>query len=204
VTLVVQVRQPNRAIYTTSTLPYYLTWRRSNPSFSYCSMVLPAIANCIFIDSGAQVSGGRFYCLYSRVELMTYTNDKALTTLSFRFSGRAGKSGKGLLVLLPFETSSLSGMGKRRISRDDEYTSIVESSPETEKLMEPVKKLIRSGHAVLSPSAESAYKAFLAYYAATGHGTKSTDLMECGAMIARSVGLVKLPSISEQLGEKLS
>jgi hypothetical protein len=126
------------------------------------------------------------------------------TTLSFRFSGRAGKSGKGLLVLLPFETSSLRDMSRRRISKDDEFTRIVESSPETEKLMETVKKLIRSGHAVLSPSAEAAFKAFLAYYAATEHGTKGTDLMEFGVMIARSVGLVKLPSISEQLGEKLS
>jgi ATP-dependent RNA helicase MSS116 len=119
-------------------------------------------------------------------------------------TGRAGKSGKGLLVLLPFETTSLGTMSKRRISKDDEFTRIVESSPETEKLMEPVQKLIRSGHAVLSPSAESAYKAFLAYYTATDRGTKGAELMECGAMIARSVGLVKLPEISEQLEDKLS
>jgi ATP-dependent RNA helicase MSS116 len=118
-------------------------------------------------------------------------------------TGRAGKSGKGLLVLLPFETSTVRDMSKRRISKDDEYTRIVESSPEIETLMEPVKKLIRSGHAVLSPSAEAAFKAFLAYYAATERSTKGTELMEFGAMIARSVGLVKLPSLSEQLEEKL-
>jgi hypothetical protein len=109
-----------------------------------------------------------------------------------------------LLVLLPFEASSVRDMNRRRISKDDEFTRILESSPETEKLMEAVKKLVRSGHAVLSPSAEAAYKAFLAYYAATGHGVKGTELMEFGAMIARSVGLVKLPSLSEQLGEKLN
>lgn len=131
-------------------------------------------------------------------------NDKRTNNCIFSFAGRAGKSGKGLLVLLPFEASSLRDMSKRRISKDDEYTRIIESSPETEKLMEPVQKLIKSGHSVLSPSAESAYKAFLAYYAATGHGTKGTELMECGAMIASSVGLVKLPSLSEQLGGKLN
>jgi hypothetical protein len=158
-------------------------------------MVLPSIANYTFTDSVAQVS--------VIGSIQSSQQQKLLSSRIF-FSGRAGKQGKGLLVLLPFETSSLPAMRKRRILKDDKFTLVVESSAETDKLMEPVKKLIRSNHVVLTSSAENAFKAFLAYYTATAEGMKGPELMESAAMLARSVGLAKLPSISEQLEDKLN
>lgn len=118
-------------------------------------------------------------------------------------TGRAGKQGKGLLVLLPFESDAAATMSRTRIAKDAKYAGIIESSAESEHLLEPVKKLIRSGHVVLTSNAETAYKAFVAYYAGKGDVTNGNELLESAALIARCVGLVELPPIAETLTEKL-
>jgi hypothetical protein len=94
-------------------------------------------------------------------------------------------------------------MSRSRITKDDEYAGVVESSFSSVSLIEHVANLIQSGHGVLTSSAETAYLAFLAYYVANGVGIKGSELLDYAASLASSVGLVKLPSMSDSLAEKL-
>jgi ATP-dependent RNA helicase MSS116, mitochondrial len=113
-------------------------------------------------------------------------------------TARAGKKGSGLLVLLPFETSTLAGIGLRNFS---EYS--VESSPEIDAMVGSVRRLVGSRHAVLSSSVEAAYLSFVVYYIATVGNTKGDEVLESANTFARTMGLTDVPTLPKKLAAEL-
>jgi ATP-dependent RNA helicase MSS116 len=100
-------------------------------------------------------------------------------------TGRAGRKGKGILVLLPFEAlSSPIIKGGKDLQLDEELTSWINEDTHQSPLssstssspylfeksradIESTRSKVRSGHAVLTPGSEAAFKAFLAHYIST-------------------------------------
>ena len=124
-------------------------------------------------------------------------------------TGRAGKKGSGLLVLLPFETGFLDKEkreGNLRLlnnSGDDRNFTNTLSSDHKDK-MERAVQLIRSGHKNLLSSAEVAYQSFVAYYIERPEFKKSQPqgqekLLEIANEFSRSTGLARTPHLSESL-----
>ncbi len=120
-------------------------------------------------------------------------------------TGRAGRSGEGILVLLPFERKLLGGL---RQSGVEENNKLVDKSlGEAREMLQPVRNRIQSGNIKLMSSAEGAYRAFLAYYMSRADrlGVYSAEhIVQSANDFAASVGLSKLPSLSEKTAKKLN
>jgi ATP-dependent RNA helicase MSS116 len=120
-------------------------------------------------------------------------------------TGRAGRSGEGILVLLPFERKLLGGL---RQSGVEENNKLVDKSlDEAREMLQPVRNRIQSGNIKLMSSAEGAYRAFLAYYMSRADrlGVYSAEhIVQSANDFAASVGLSKLPSLSEKTAKKLN
>lgn len=130
---------------------------------------------------------------------MTYTHRIGRT-------GRAGRSGEGILVLLPFERKLLGGLRRSGVEENDALLNITRSLDEAREMLQPVRNRIQSGNIKLTNSAEGAYRAFLAYYMsrADGLGVSAEQIVQSGNEFAASVGLSKLPSLSEKTARKLN
>jgi ATP-dependent RNA helicase MSS116 len=96
-------------------------------------------------------------------------------------------------------------MRRRRIPLDSEVGSLLEESgrKELDELLESTRLRIRSGHSQLTPSAEAAYRAFLAYYIANSGGLAPTLILESANEFALSAGLAELPSIESKVASRL-
>lgn len=147
-------------------------------------------------------------------------------------SGRAGRSGKGMLVLLPFEAvvpkhyailgalTNDKELASWLVNRDCE----VKTSPETKEdssavpfeLREDDLKStfakIRSGHSVLTPSAEAALKTFLVHYVAattsSSEGRKAVsveanEILRFTESFAESVGIDEIPPLDKAVASRL-
>jgi ATP-dependent RNA helicase MSS116 len=105
-------------------------------------------------------------------------------------TGRAGREGKGLLVLLPFEKKALKEIDLQRL--------ICVNIEDHKDLMDKVdfaQNLVRSGHPFLTPNAEAAYLAFVAYYMTSkGMGSRD-DVVDAAKVFAQIIGLPKLPDL---------
>lgn len=62
---------------------------------------------------------------------------------------------------------------------------------------------VRSGHSVLTPGAESAATAFLAYYAANPGLLNATEIYGETEMFALSLGLLAIPVVEASILKKL-
>lgn len=146
-------------------------------------------------------------------------------------TGRAGQRGRGLLILMPFEKDQrrlrhlleANGAGTMQedtelaswLERDDDQSSDDMSGIQSLVLkecrydLEATRFKVRSGHVVLTPSAEAAYKAFLAYYiGATKNGTASrkvgpSEILRYAEEFAVATGLSGVPHLDPVLESKL-
>jgi ATP-dependent RNA helicase MSS116 len=119
-------------------------------------------------------------------------------------TARAGKSGQGLQVSLPFERGdALTNLVQRRgltkknldLSLDDTIMATIEKACQR----------VRSGDLVLTPAAQSAYRSFLAYYVAHIHdgGYSLSDVVDAANSFSASVGLIKPPELSSKTAKRL-
>jgi ATP-dependent RNA helicase MSS116 len=122
-------------------------------------------------------------------------------------TARAGRQGKGLLVLLPFESGLLRGSMRRRLGLFEEST-LLESyamSSDMEKKLEKARALVRCGQSRMSVNAEAAYLSFLAYYEEyAAKNVRGTEILDAAAIFAVTMGVANLPSMPERLQDKLS
>jgi len=115
-------------------------------------------------------------------------------------TGRAGKDGAGLLVLLPFESKRLPSFGQKSLVRNDRVAKIVDST-ESVVSLDNVRRLIQSGHSLLTSCSEAAYLAFVAYYFANTDGVEAQEILEAADVLARGMGLAETPTLPEKLLE---
>jgi ATP-dependent RNA helicase MSS116 len=81
-------------------------------------------------------------------------------------TGRAGKSGQGLLVLAPFETRFLSELKGLDVPENSQVAELLRG-PVDKQVMESIRGVlarVKNGDSALTKSAEQAYRAFLGYY----------------------------------------
>lgn len=115
-------------------------------------------------------------------------------------TGRAGKKGTGLQVVLPFETIAVSKLESRGIV---EKQLPFDSSTST--YIDKVARRIRSGDTLLTPAATAAYKSFLAFYLERidEFGLKREDIVEAANSFSKSVGMVRPPSFDPVIASRL-
>lgn len=121
-------------------------------------------------------------------------------------TGRAGKEGRGLQVLLPFEGKIVETMRQLGITKDDDLQRwLQENEKGVNNQLEAVYKRIRSGDIVLTSSTEGAYRGFLAYYIARVNalGVTSKDVVMAANQFASTAGLVATPQVSEKIALRL-
>lgn len=104
------------------------------------------------------------------------------------------------MVLLPFEQKQLAGIRQLGIQPDLEETHPLDQS--TEELVEAARLKIRSGHAILTPNAEAAYKAFLAHYINSGE-MEPSEILRYGNQFASCTGLSSIPPIEPKVASRL-
>jgi ATP-dependent RNA helicase MSS116, mitochondrial len=136
-------------------------------------------------------------------------------------TGRADKEGRGILVLLPFEAANnliTSNSGLLKIENElmawctsdgrqvqgDRTESSLSLFHTCWKDSESTRAKIKSGHTILTPSAEAAYKSFLAHYSAMAmfakKGEKSESLIPAEILVqaedfASAIGITKTPQL---------
>jgi hypothetical protein len=108
-------------------------------------------------------------------------------------------------VLLPFEKKQLKSVRRRGIQQDLESAEWIERAEgqAIQDLLEPARLQIRSGHVLLTPNAEAAYRAFLAYYIAKPDGLGPSKILESANEFAISTGLAALPAIESKVASRL-
>ena len=124
-------------------------------------------------------------------------------------TGRAGKEGKGILVLAPFEKKFVSeSLGGLDVPANGEITQLL-NAPLDEEMEHDVSRVlnrIRSGDAILTLSAQQAYQAFIGYY--RGHLKKTSlksaeQLVDVANEYARHMGLKEVPGITKKAARNM-
>jgi ATP-dependent RNA helicase MSS116 len=116
-------------------------------------------------------------------------------------TGRAGKEGAGLQVLLPFESALQKTFIKKNVPQREASLSLDKSD---QQRLEKGKHLIGSRHATLTPKAEAAYLSMVAYYQEYARrNISANDIMDAANKFCQSVGLVHVPSLPEELANQL-
>jgi len=123
-------------------------------------------------------------------------------------TGRAGKEGNGLLVLSPFESMFLSELKGLDVPRDEEIMGMLRNppNPDSKDLLDGALERIRSGDVKLTPSAQSAYQAFLGYYLGQMKRTQvrsREDLVQLANTFSRSMGLKETPRLQKRAASKM-
>lgn len=120
-------------------------------------------------------------------------------------TGRAGREGQSMTVLLPFERNQLGKLSKRGVqiqTIDDDWLD----SKDQREIAENVRSTqlqVRSGHAILTPNAEAASKAFLVYYLSNSGNLDPKVIVEYSTEFAIHTGLLELPPIESKLVARL-
>ena len=102
------------------------------------------------------------------------------------------------MILLPWE--KLANIRQLHILPDSTMKDSLEKS--TTNLVEELQSKIRSGHAILTPNAEAAYKAFLAHYIKMGE-MESSEVLDYANQFATSTGLSTIPAIESKVATRL-
>lgn len=70
--------------------------------------------------------------------------------------------------------------------------------------LEAAARLVRSGHKTLTPYAEAACLALCAYYLEYADSrVKGTEIVQAATVLARSMGLMDLPTLPEEIAAKV-
>ena len=120
-------------------------------------------------------------------------------------TGRAGRNGQGLIVLLPFERNRIDKMLKRRLDIEEEDDDDVANRGMhgVDMMIKSVQEQIRSGHTVLTPSAEAASRAFLAYYIGNPGDMQPAQALQYAKEFAQGTGLADMPAMDAKIVAKL-
>jgi len=120
-------------------------------------------------------------------------------------TGRAGSQGNGLLVFLPFESAFKMSLQKRKVPENSSRIADVNvSDPEIEREVSYMKQRVQSGHPLLCPSAEAAYRSFIAHYLEYASKEASgSDILEAANELASAMGLVDVPILPEDFVQRL-
>jgi hypothetical protein len=109
------------------------------------------------------------------------------------------------LVLLPFERQQTGRMQKRGIHIEESMAkdSATEENEEIARLIKSTQLQVRSGHAILTPNAEAASKAFLAYYFANCGGLEPARILKYAEEFAKTTGLLAMPAMESKIVARL-
>jgi ATP-dependent RNA helicase MSS116, mitochondrial len=121
-------------------------------------------------------------------------------------TGRAGKEGRGLQVLLPFEDKIVPTMKRFGIEKDDELQgTLLIPDDDTMHKLETVYRRIRNGDVVLTTATEGAYRAFLAYYISrlNSLGITAVDVVTAANQLSATAGLIEPPKLSGKIATRL-
>jgi len=123
-------------------------------------------------------------------------------------TARAGKQGRGLLVVLPFEAWALSSGGivpRLGLEEDFRMGEAIRRFAYQGGRLDPVRRLVASGQPSLTSCCEAAVLSFIAYYVEHSHrSVKGDDILGSGQLMARSVGMNAFPSLSTRLTDRLT
>jgi ATP-dependent RNA helicase MSS116, mitochondrial len=118
--------------------------------------------------------------------------------------GRAGKTGKGMLILAPFEARFLNELKGIEIKKDADAETVI-SAPLDQKLggkMDAIFQRIRSGDQQLCTSASQAYQSFLGFYISNIKRLDVRDkaeLLEIGNQyVTRVIGMKEIPGLTKK------
>ena len=119
-------------------------------------------------------------------------------------TARAGKEGKGLLVLFPFEARFLSELRGLDVPSNEDLKDIMQQPSEHEWMRHTFDR-IRSGGNKLASSAELAYLSFLGYYLGQANRIRSDKaaVVRWANEFSESIGLANPPAISPKLISKM-
>lgn len=107
-------------------------------------------------------------------------------------------------MLLPFERQQSSRMQKRGIRVEETVLEdiVVDEQEEMARTIKSTQLRVRSGHSVLTPNAEAASKAFLAYYVGKS-GLEPARILKYADEFAQSTGLLEMPVMESKIVAKL-
>lgn len=105
-----------------------------------------------------------------------------------------------MLIALPFEEEQLDVIARFGLQLDSGNFSALDHK--TEEMIETAISKIKSGHVVLTTSAEAACKAFLSYYSGFGR-LNPRDVVNYSREFALSIGLPTVPPIESKVAVRL-
>ncbi|KAL9191500.1 hypothetical protein ACHAXT_001206 [Thalassiosira profunda] len=119
-------------------------------------------------------------------------------------TARAGKEGKGLLVLFPFEARFLSELRGLDVPSNEDLKDILQQPPEPEWMRHTFDRIRSSGNKLAS-GAELAYLSFLGYYLGQANRIRSDKaaVVRWANEFSESIGLANPPAIPPKLIAKM-
>ena len=117
-------------------------------------------------------------------------------------TGRAGKQGRGVQVVLPFEHHLIANLKVRGMVENPDLMKLaLDSKPKVDKTF----RAIRSGDTLFTPSAKGAYRSFLACYVerASEFGVDVSAIVTAAGAFSRSIGLSRTPGLDEKIAVRL-
>lgn len=123
-------------------------------------------------------------------------------------SGRAGKKGKGLLILAPFEARFVQELNGIEIKKDIDSVTIFDAplDPNLKRKMDNTFQRIRSGDKVLSTRAEQAYQSFLGFYMSNVKRLDVKDkaeLLKIGNKYSEVMGMKETPGLTKKAAKMM-
>lgn len=123
-------------------------------------------------------------------------------------TGRGGASGKGWLLLGPFESLFLEELTKISIPKNPELIDLLnkETLDETDDIMQSLMERVQNGDQVLNKSGEGAYQAFLGYYLGQMKRMRmkrKERLVEIANEFSASMGFRNPPALGPNMVKKM-
>ncbi|KAK1739908.1 ATP-dependent RNA helicase, partial [Skeletonema marinoi] len=123
-------------------------------------------------------------------------------------TGRAGASGKGWLLLGPFESLFLEELTKITIPKNPELIDLLnkDTLDETDDVMQRLMERVQNGDQVLNKSGEGAYQAFLGYYLGQMKRMRmqrKERLVEIANEFSASMGFRNAPALGANMVKKM-
>jgi len=86
---------------------------------------------------------------------------------------------------------------------ESKVEDVASSDEDTAALVRSTQLQVRSGHAILTPNAEAASRAFLAYYMANAGGLSPQQILNYAEEFAIGAGLVEMPAMESKIVSRL-
>ena len=123
-------------------------------------------------------------------------------------TGRGGASGKGWLLLAPFESLFLEELTKITIPKNPELIDLLnmDTLDETDDIMQSLMERVQNGDQVLNKSGEGAYQAFLGYYLGQMKRMRmkrKERLVEIANEFSASMGFRNAPALGVNMVKKM-